>query len=328
MQIVARRGPVLRSGDTVADIVADVVAATRRETAIYTVNRFSAPWGLGLRPDKATTFHVVTAGGCWLVTDGDTPTYLARGDVVLVSAGIGHALMDTPGRAVSPLAELAAAPLVDAFPTRVVIDGDGPITGLLCGGYLLDQGTRHPLTAMLPGILHIPAGQPRDTGLSGVVELLTAEVDRADPGGPAVITSLVDLLFIYLLRAWVSAQARTDDGWARAIHDPTVGRALALIHAEPGRPWTVASLARAVGVPRATFTRRFTALTGHAPMAYITAWRMTVAARLLREHRAPLRDVARQIGYDSEFAFARAFKRAIGEAPGRYRSSTGPPPTG
>src|SRR5690242_10803084 len=147
MHVAAKRWPVLRSGDAVADIVADVVAATRRQTAIYSVNRFSAPWGIGLRPDEATTFHVVTTGGCWLVTDGGTPTYLARGDVVLVSAGIGHALMDTPGRAVLPLPELVG-PLTDGAPTRAVIDGDGPVTGLLCGGYLLDHGARHPLTAL------------------------------------------------------------------------------------------------------------------------------------------------------------------------------------
>jgi AraC-like DNA-binding protein len=107
----------------------------------------------------------------------------------------------------------------------------------------------------------------------------------------------------------------------RAFHDPVVGTALALVHRDPGRPWTVAGLARAVGAPRATFSRRFTALTGQAPMTYVTAWRMSVASRLLREERQPLREIAGRVGYDSEFAFARAFKRAVGQAPGRYRAA-------
>jgi transcriptional regulator GlxA family with amidase domain len=125
---------------------------------------------------------------------------------------------------------------------------------------------------------------------------------------------------VYLLRAWLTEQRNAGEGWARALYDPTVGGALALIHRDPARPWSVASLAHAVGVPRATFSRRFTALTGRSPIAYVTDWRMSVAARLLRQQRIPLREVARQVGYDSEFAFARAFKRAIGQPPGRYRA--------
>jgi transcriptional regulator GlxA family with amidase domain len=137
-----------------------------------------------------------------------------------------------------------------------------------------------------------------------------------------VVASLIDLLFVYVLRAWLAGQGQADGGWAAALYDPAVGGALALIHADPARPWTVDTLARVARVPRATFTRRFTTLTGQSPMAYVTAWRMITATRLLREdQRAPLREVARRVGYDSEFAFARAFKRITGNAPGRYRAA-------
>jgi AraC-like DNA-binding protein len=320
MSTPAVHAPVLpaRSGDMVADIVADVVAAIRKGTAVYCRARLHAPWGLSI-PAGTTSVHVITAGTCWLVSGGCTPIQLTRGDVVLVPSGASHSIADHPDRPTRPLMDLTGVPLGEAPPRELVLDGDGPATGLLCGGYLLAPSPRHPLTAILPPILHVDAGQARGTGLAGAVDLLSAEVDRADPGAPAVVASLLDLLFVYVLRTWLAEQRQDCGGWVQALYDPTVGGALVLIHAEPGRPWSVASLARAVGVPRATFSRRFTALTGQAPMAYVTAWRMTTAARLLREQRVPLREVARRVGYDSEFAFARAFKRTVGHPPGRYR---------
>lgn len=317
-----------RSGDVVADIAADVVAATRRGTAFYTRARFHAPWGIRIPPGAQASVHVITAGACWLVPDDGEPVQLTRDDVVLLPAGRGHCLTDRPGRPVTPMEELVGGPLGETGPRELTIDGDGPVTGLLCGGYLLESGLLHPLTGMLPPVVHIDAVQARGTGMASAIDLLSAESQRSDPGAPAVIASLIDLLFVYLLRAWLAGRGRADGGWAAALYDPAVGGALALIHAAPARPWTVVLLARAVGVPRATFTRRFTTLTGQSPMAYVTSWRMTVAARILREERGTLREVATRVGYDSEFAFARAFKRTTGYAPGRYRiaAATAPPP--
>ncbi|TCO64296.1 AraC family transcriptional regulator [Actinocrispum wychmicini] len=316
--VIVTPGKSVRSGDVVADIVADVVAATRRGTALYSRSRFHAPWGIRVEAAALASVHVVTAGACWLIPDDGEPVHLIRGDVAFVPSGLGHALVDSPGRPLRSMTELIGGPLGEAAPRELVIEGDGPVTGLLCGGYLLEPGPRHPLTAMLPSIVHVGAGQARGTGLSAAVDLLSAEFERTDPGAPAVVASLIDLLFVYMLRAWLAEQS---GGWAGALYDPAVGGALALVHADPGRPWSVPLLARAVGVPRATFNRRFTTMTGQSPMAYVTAWRMTVAARILREGRAPLREVAQRVGYDSEFAFARAFKRVVGQAPGHYRAN-------
>jgi AraC-like DNA-binding protein len=149
------------------------------------------------------------------------------------------------------------------------------------------------------------------------VDLIAAEVDGTGPGAPAVMASLVDLLLVYLLRTWFAGHH--DNAWGRALSDPTVGTALSLIHTDPGRAWTLDTLARATRTPRATLTRRFAALTGQSPMAYLTAWRMCLAARRLRDGDATVRQIAREVGYDSEFAFARAFKRATGSAPGQHR---------
>jgi AraC-like DNA-binding protein len=303
----------------VADIAADIVAATRRGAAFYARFRFRAPWGVRIPPGALASVHVITARVCWLTPDDGEPVRLAPGDVVLIPSGLGHCLTDSPGRPVVSIAELIGEPMGKTIPRELAIGDDGPETGLLCGGYPLEPGLRHPLATMLPPVVRIGTGQARGTGLSSAVDLLSAESRRADPGASAVITSLIDLLFVYVLRAWLAGHGRADGGWAAALYDPAVGGALALIHADPARPWTVAMLARAAGVPRATFTRRFTTLTGQPPMAYVTSWRMTVAARILREERGTLREVATRVGYDSEFAFARAFKRTTGHAPGGYR---------
>jgi AraC-like DNA-binding protein len=305
--------------DPVADIVADVVATTRRGSLMYSRNRFHAPWGAAFPAAEMASFHVITTGACWLSVAGAQPVQLTRGDVVLIPSGSPHVLADTPNRPTRPMPEIVGRGFEDGAPLcDVVIEGDGPATGFICGGYRLAAGVRHPLTSVLPDVVVINAARARGTGLAAAVELIAAEVDGTDPGAPAVMASLVDLLFVYLLRAWF-AEHHDGAGWGRALFDPAVGTALSLIHAHPGRAWTLDVLAGATATGRATLTRRFAALTGQSPMAYLTAWRMSVAARSLRDGDATLRQIAQQLGYDSEFAFARAFKRATGTAPGQYR---------
>jgi AraC-like DNA-binding protein len=304
--------------DPVADIVADVVATTRRGSLMYARNRFHAPWGAAFPAGNLASFHVITAGVCWLTVDGADPVQLTRGDVVLIPSGAAHELADTPGRPARPMPEIAGRMLDDgAPPSDILIEGDGPATVWICGGYRLAAGARHPLTSVLPDVVVITAAEARGTGLGAAVDLIAAEVDGTGPGAPAVMASLVDLLLVYLLRTWFAGHH--DDAWGRALSDPAVGTALSLIHADPGRAWTLDTLARATSTPRATLTRRFAALTGQSPMAYLTAWRMSLAARRLRDGDATVRQIAKEIGYDSEFAFARAFKRATGSAPGQYR---------
>jgi AraC-like DNA-binding protein len=308
--------------DPVADIVADVVATTRRGSLMYSRNHFRAPWGAAFPAADVAMFHVITTGACWLTVDCAEPAQLTRGDVVLFPSGAAHALVDTPQRPTRPIPEIAGRAFGDGAPMcDIVIDGDGPATVWICGGYRLAAGVRHPLTSVLPDVVVITAAQARGTGLGAAVDLIAAEVDGTDPGAPAVMASLVDLLFVYLLRTWF-AEHHDGTGWGRALFDPTVGTALSLIHAYPGRAWTLDTLARATATGRATLTRRFAALTGQSPVAYLTAWRMSLAARGLRDGDSTVRQIAQEAGYDSEFAFARAFKRATGTAPGQYRKLT------
>jgi AraC-like DNA-binding protein len=305
--------------DPVADIVADVVAATRAGSLMYSRNRFHAPWGAAFPAANLASFHVITAGACWLSVGGAGLVQLTRGDVALIPSGAAHELTDAPQRPTRPMPEIAGRTLDEgAPPTDVVIEGDGPATTWICGGYRLATGMRHPLTSVLPDVMVITAAEARGTGLGAAVDLIAAEAGGTGPGAPAVMASLVDLLLVYLLRAWFAGR-HDDAGWGRALSDPVVGTALSLLHADPGGTWTLDTLARATGATRATLTRRFATLTGQSPMAYLAAWRMSLAARRLSDGDATVRQIARELGYESEFAFARAFKRATGSAPGHYR---------
>jgi AraC-like DNA-binding protein len=202
-------------------------------------------------------------------------------------------------------------------------DGQRPSTVLLCGAYLLDRVRPHPLLTELPDVIHLPARIGRQPELRTAVELLGAELDAPRQGSTAVVTALLDMLLLYTLRAWLDERAHDEPaaGWAAALHDPGITAALQAVHADPGYPWTVRELAGRAGLSRAAFSRRFAALVGRPPLTYLTWWRMVVAARLLREGNAPLAVVAQRIGYTSEFAFAKAFKREYGLAPGRYRQA-------
>jgi len=198
-----------------------------------------------------------------------------------------------------------------------------PATVTLCGAYQLDPARVHPLLRDLPELIHLPAHLGRNPGLRATVDLLATELERPRLGTDAIVPALLDTLLLHILRTWLDGQpARgVTTGWAAALNDPATTAALHAMHRDPARPWTVATLAAEAGLSRAPFARRFTALLGQPPMSYLTWWRMTTAARLLQETDAPLSAIADRIGYASEFAFANAFKRQYGTAPGRYRRS-------
>lgn len=205
---------------------------------------------------------------------------------------------------------------------------------MLCGAYLLDGSRAHPLMAELPEVVHLAAGTGRHPELRAALDLLGGELERPRPGSDAMVPALLDVLLLHILRAWSGERSREGvaTGWTAALHDPAVAAALRAIHGEPGRQWSVEELGRRAGLSRAAFARRFTALVGRPPLTYLTWWRMTVAARLLRDSDVPANAVAGRVGYTSEFAFAHAFKRAYGRPPGAYRRQAGhgrppePPP--
>ncbi|NUS18059.1 MAG: AraC family transcriptional regulator [Streptomyces sp.] len=306
------------------DVLADVLAAMRTGATRAARTDVRAPWGLCFPEVGGATFHVVLDGTCWLLPpDGADPVRLGPGDAVFLRSGSPMSLADDPGTALTDFVPDRWRP--GQTIGRVEIDGPGPRTLLLCGAYPLGRSRPHPLVSALPQLLHLPPGADRRGSLGAAIGLLGTELETARPGRDGIVPALVDALLLYILRGWIedrsADEARGLDraGWATALTDPAVGTALEAVHDEPGRAWTVEELGARGGLSRSAFARRFTALVGMPPLTYLTWWRMTSAGRLLLSGDAPLSAVAQQVGYVSEFAFAKAFKREYGIAPGRYR---------
>ncbi|GHB05856.1 AraC family transcriptional regulator [Streptomyces chryseus] len=305
------------------DILTEALASMRTGHPASVRTNGRAPWGLRLPPVAGAGFHVVLYGTCWLVPLADAsphlkPIPLNPGDVIFLRDGRGHILADHPS---TPAEEFEAEHYQGGSPIgAVTIGGQGAETSLLCGNYHLDQGHPHPLVRQLPEVIHLPTRHGRHPELSAAVQLLGTELENPRIGSDGIVPTLIDSLLLYILRAWLDDQPpAAAQGWAAALGDSAVAPALSAIHAAPSAQWTVESLAGRAGLSRAAFARRFAALVGEPPMAYLTRWRMTTAARLLRETDAPLTTVAARTGYGSEFAFAKAFKREYGRAPGVYR---------
>lgn len=312
------------------DVLTDVLTTARVGGAVFASSEARAPWGLHFDSSRRANFHIVSRGACWLRldTEGDAvrdteQVRLVQGDVAFLPHGTGHVLADDPTTPAVEFGSLVAGH-ENGPAAGVTIGGTGPATRLVCGSYTFDSDGPHPLLRALPPLVHLPAtpGVDRDGALEFAVRMLAGEVEGHQPGSQAVVDRLVDVLLIYILRAWLDRQQEGCPGWFGAMRDPQIGRALSLIHESPGHRWTIASLGSAVGLSRAAFARRFAALVSEPPMSYLARWRMTLATEMLRSGDEPLAAIADRVGYDSEFAFAKAFKRLHGQAPGRYRTWT------
>lgn len=299
------------------DVVSDVMTALRVEDPTGARVRWRAPWSVRFdsRPGTAG-FLIVLQGSAWMWTEDGGPVALGPGDVVFSPDGAGYTFADSPD---SPIGAAPPGPDPLAFGA-----GDDVTAVTLCGGYRLDPDRTHPLLRELPATMRVPADAGRHPHLGTAVDILREEDGGARPGAHAILPLALDMLLLYLMRAWFedrSADADTATGWAAALMDRKIGACLNALHGDPARPWTVQDLADIARLSRAAFSRRFSALVGQPPLTYLTWWRMTVAAGLLRDTDGPLAVIADQVGYLSEFAFATAFKRHHGTSPGRFRRS-------
>jgi AraC-like DNA-binding protein len=320
------------------DALSDVLRTVRLTGALFFRVEARAPWGLEL-PDGATlapsvlpraqhviSYHVVTDGACWGTVRGETPVRLEAGDVLVLPRGDAYAMSMTPAIPAGPdrpavlafMRQMAAGQL----PFTISEGGRGPARlHLVCGFLGCDLRPFNPLLATLPRLLHVrraagPGGDP----LGQLIDFTVAEARERRVGGECVRLRLSELIFVEVVRRYLASLPAGETGWLAALRDPVVGTALARLHGEPARAWTLETLARDVGRSRSVLADRFTHLVGHAPMQYLTGWRMQVAARLLAEDAMKVSAVAREVGYDSEAAFSRAFKRIAGVPPGAWRS--------
>jgi AraC-like DNA-binding protein len=279
------------------------------------VVRAADPWGFRLEATGSAALVAVTRGGCWLRQPGARPVELRAGDVGLVP-------MSRPGDG------LASAPDGELVPYDVILSGSAGEVGLSGSGvmsslvhvaYETPAATRR-LLAGLPDVVVGSATGEQHGGLEVTARLLCEEVVRNDPGSRTAINRLVDVLVVHLLRTWMADHPNGSSWSSPAPVDEAVGVALDRIHTEPAHPWTIGKLAAEVGISRAAFVRRFTAVVGEPPAAYVTRWRLATAARRLGHTTEPLAVIAREVGYSSEFTFSRAFTRVFGQPPGRYRA--------
>jgi AraC-like DNA-binding protein len=311
------------SQPTGMDVLADVLTATRIGGTVFARSELAAPWGMLFEPASRAGLHIVARGSCWLQTGGQRePLQLSEGDVVLLPHGAGHSLLSATHVQPLPFPKLLSRCQVSQGLHGMSLSkaGKGPSTVLLCGAYRFEHEGIHPLLSLLPPLIHLRADAGVISGkLEAVLRLLVAEYTEPGPGTITVTSRLVDVLFIHIIRSWLEQQPEGSAGWLGAVRDPQVGRALALMHGEPRRDWTVESLAAEVACSRATFARRFRELVGEPPLVYLTRLRMDVAARMLRDSEQPLAAIAERVGYASEFAFNRTFHRLRGMPPGRYR---------
>lgn len=307
------------------DVLASVLSTASVSGSVAATVRAGGTWGLALAEVPGAAFHAVTSGSVHLRVDGHAETGLAAGDVVLLPAGSPHDLVSETGARTRPFDHVRAeAGLHDGAD---LVIGDAPATTqIICASYTYDPAARISPFAVLPEVVHVPA-LAAPAGLRNALSLISDELSAPGPGLRSVLDHVVNIVLVQVLRCWIDRTA--DDrppSWLRGLGEPTTRRALVELHADPAFPWTVGSLAARVGVSRATLARRFESEVGLSPGEYISAWRMELAARSLRSGDQTVGTVARSVGYQSEYAFNRAFTRRFGTPPGRYRSSLRPSP--
>jgi AraC-like DNA-binding protein len=301
------------------DPLSEVLSLTRVRGTIAATLEAGDRWGVDIDHVPGAAFHTMIGGVAWLEIDGLAPRHLMPGDLLLLPGGQRHRLVSEPGTATVPFDYLAADQALTTGGKITIGDG-GTHTRILCGSYFQDATFNAQLLTLLPPVIHLRPDPTRPTDL--VLQLLAHEIGGSRSGTATVRDRLLDVLLVHVIRAWLMT-TETEPlpaSWLTALRDPLVSKALAALHGDVARDWTLADLATALAVSRATLARRFSALVGQAPMEYLTNWRMALAAHRLKSTNDPIGPIARSVGYTSEYAFNRAFARVRGMPPGRFRT--------
>lgn len=300
------------------DVLSEVLTLIRlRGELVYTA-LLGAPWGL-LFPPGPAHFHFVESGEAWAIPEGEQPVRIKQGDLLLLPLGKGHVVTDALNSPTDDIATVAA----EHFDRDELIlrhGGDGPATHLVSGFFRLEGGPLPAIISALPALIHIPRG---DAGappwLEAISRFLVAEAQQPNPGSSLMISRLIDLLVIRTLRSWASTEANRT-GWLAGLGEERIGRVLSAMHADPFQRWTVQSLAEIAMMSRSVFAERFAAAVGEPPLRYLSRWRLTIAADLLRSGGLKVTEAAYRCGYASDAAFSRAFKAHFGYAPSEAKS--------
>lgn len=275
-------------------------------------------------------YHLIVKGSSWVASDGVAPVRLASGDIVMFPHGDAHVLSSAPGKQAQPYdSDWLLATRNEPKPIPLSYYGgllqpgalmppDEASTVVVCGFVGCDLRPFNPLIEALPRLLHLSADGV-GSWVAPVLHQAVAESRARRPGSGAVLERLSEMVFVDAARRYLESLPEDASGWLAALRDRHVGRAIGLLHERPADPWTIDELGRQVGLSRSALHERFVELAGHPPMQYLTNWRMQCGARALREGDATVATIAQEVGYDSEAAFARAFKRLVGQPPAAWR---------
>jgi AraC family transcriptional regulator, alkane utilization regulator len=321
------------AGPNGTDVLSEALRVFRVRGAALLCGEYSAPWAWDapsageiaalLHPgaQRVVVFHIVAQGRCWLELEGHPRVQLNEGDVVGFPHGHAHRMGNGNGAKPFPVAKLFPSPPWREVPVLRRVDGGEP-TRIVCVYLRCDDQVFNPLLASLPALLLVRAQQEGSAAwIETNVRYIVSEAGRPRPGNGYLMARLTELLFVEILRAHIAKLGERDVGWLAALKDRHVARALHAFHMQPSRPWTVAALARHVGLSRSALVERFQRLLGTSPMRYLTLWRLQLAAQALAGSQDGVGAIAAQIGYRSEEAFSRAFKRRTGRAPAAWRRS-------
>lgn len=308
-----------RPKDLKVDVLSDILTSIHLGGGVHFRCEMSAPWGMAIPKTSAAEFHVIVRGSCWLRVEGrDEPIALQGGDVVAFLHGGAHGLVDAPEREATSAAEILEGQSLENF-GPVIHGGGGRPASILCGYFEFDRDSLHPLVAALPPFIHLRGTESADLAwLQTSLNFMIQEAMAAKPGAEAIVTRLAGVLFVQIVRAYI-AQSSSPPAMLAALADRQIGTALALMHEEPARAWTLESLAHGAGMSRSALAARFHELVGDTPMKYLTMWRIQRARQLLGQTALSTAAIAERVGYQSEGAFSKAFKKAMNRGPGAYR---------
>jgi len=312
------------------DALSETLRVVRLTGAIFINARFTAPWCYQsphadaaaplLEPgaERVVIFHLVAEGDCWAELEGEPPLRLSAGDVVVFPHGAAHRMASAPG--VAPAQGRPLADVLARRPRQLAFGGGGALTRIVCGYMACDARLARMLLTGLPSAVKVNV---RDSSagewLEASLRYALVEARSPRPGGGGVLAKLAEVLFIEVLRLYMAEAAEGRSGWLAGVRDPVVGAALAALHRTPAHPWTLEALARAAGASRSVLAERFQQLVGTAPMQHLTQWRMLLAANLLKGGTASLTRIAEDVGYQTDTAFIRAFRREFGVPPATWR---------
>ncbi|MEV8377609.1 AraC family transcriptional regulator [Kribbella sp. NPDC056861] len=306
------------------DVLDDLLAGTRARGGVFNLTILDPPWGLHIIDEAPLALATLIRGSAWIIRDGEPPVRMEEGDVAVLSGTTPYVVADQPDTVpnlrIHPFGicePLPGAPVDYSARLGVRTHGGRPDgeAMVVSGTYQLEGDVSRRLLAALPPVLVVPAADV----VGHVMAMVLGEIQRDEPGQQSVLDRWLDLALITTLRAWFARPESHAPGWYQAQSDPVVGLALRLLHEEPAHPWSVVELAERTGVSRASLARRFSGLVGEAPMAYLTGWRITLAADLLRETTDTVEAIARKVGYANAFALSVAFKRVRGTSPTAHR---------